>query len=113
MLSFCGMVRLTVVLVASPPGSGHLLKALQSLLVPTRLEPGCLTCNAWSDPDSTVTYFEEWATEQDVRRRVRSDRFKSLLAVMEASAEPPDVRFDFSTSTRGLEYIEELCQGDP
>jgi quinol monooxygenase YgiN len=105
------MVRLTVVLVASPQGSRYLLEALRSLMVPTRLEQGCLAAHAWSDADSTVTYFEEWATEHDVQRRVKSDRFTSLLAVMEAAEEPPDVRFDFSTSTRGLEYIEEIRQG--
>ena len=105
------MVRLTVVLVASPQGVGHLMQALRSLMVPTRLEHGCVACNVWSDPDSTVNYFEEWATERDAQRRVRSERFTSLLAIMEASEEPPAVRFDFSTMTRGLDYVEEIRQG--
>ena len=52
----------------------------------------------WSDPDSTVHYFEEWETEADVRRRVRSERFTSLLAVLETAQEPPEEAFAW---TRG------------
>jgi hypothetical protein len=57
-----------------------------------------------------VHYYEEWATEADLRRRVRSERFTSLLAVIEASQEPPEIRFDFLESTRGLDYVSEVRQ---
>ena len=50
---------------------------------------------------------EDWATEADVRRRLLSDRFTSILSVVE-SAVDADVRFDFVSSTRGLEYIVEV-----
>jgi hypothetical protein len=76
----------------------------------TLLEPGCLGCSAWADPDSTVHYVEEWATERDVRRRVRSERFTSLLAVLEAANAPPHVQFDFVETTRGLDYVAEIRQ---
>ena len=106
------MVRLTVTLVTSPTGAGLLLDAFRSLMVPTRLEPGCLGCLVWeeTDDDTTLHYAEEWATEADMRRRVRSDRFTSLLAVMEAAVAPPQVQFDFVTTTRGLDYVEEVRQ---
>ena len=87
-----------------------LLEALRFLAVSARLEPGCLGCSAWVDPDSTVRYVEEWATEADMRRRVRSDGFTSLLAVVEAAQEP-QVQFDFVTKTRGLDYVDEV-RGD-
>ena len=104
------MVRLTVTLVASQPGAGPMLDALRSLLVSTRLARGCLGCQAWreADDETTLHYAEEWATESDVRRRVLSNRFTSLLAVMEAAIEPPRIRFDFITMTRGLDYVEEV-----
>jgi hypothetical protein len=60
------------------------------------------------NPDLSVHYTEAWETEACVRERVASDAFTRLLAVMEASEEPPQVRFDFVTSTRGLDYIEEI-----
>lgn len=104
------MVRLTVVLTASRRRTHNLVEAFRSLMLRTRLEQGCLDCNVWSDPDSTVHYFEEWATEADIRRRVRSQLFTSLLSVVEGAQEPPHVRFDFLTATRGLDYIAEIRQ---
>ena len=45
--------------------------------------------------------------EVDVRRRVRSDRFTSLLAVVECAQEP-QVKFDFVATSRGLDYVAEV-----
>ena len=106
------MVRLKVVLAASPGNTSRILEALRFLMIGTRLEEGCLGCSAWTDQDSTVQYVEEWATEEDVRKRVRAEAFTSLLAVMEAAREPPHVQFDFVAATRGLDYIAEI-RGHP
>jgi hypothetical protein len=105
------MVRLNVALgAASARGAQDLLEAFRFLAMGARLEPGCLGCSAWLEPDSTVRYTEEWATEPDMRRRVRSDRFTSVLAVLE-SARDAQVQVDFVTKSRGLEYIAEV-RGD-
>ena len=102
------MVRLHVALRASAHGAHDLLEAFRFLMVGTRLESGCLGCWAWTDPDGTVHYVEEWATDEDMRRRVHSSRFTSLLAVLESAHEPPRVQFDFVTATRGLDYVAEV-----
>jgi quinol monooxygenase YgiN len=102
------MVRLTVALASSPRGIDDLLVALQFIRTGARFEEGCLACDAWADADAVVHYMEEWATEADMRRRVQSDRFTSLLAVMESSKDPPEVKFDFVTTTRGLDYVAEI-----
>ena len=105
------MVRLTVALnAASARSAQSLLDALRFLVLSTRLEPECLGCSAWSDPDLTVRYVEEWSTEADMRRRVRSEPFTSLLAVVE-SVQEPVVQFDFVTTTRGLDYVAEVRDG--
>jgi quinol monooxygenase YgiN len=102
------MVRLHVALRASARSAQDLLEAFRFLIVSTRLEPGCLGCWAWADPDGTVHHVEEWATDADIARRVRSSRFTSLLAVLESAHEPPRVQFDFVAMTRGLDYVEEV-----
>jgi quinol monooxygenase YgiN len=106
------MVRLTVALGAS---SGQrvqdLVEALRFLMSGTRLESGCRGCSVWVDPDSTVHYVEEWDTEADMRQRVRSPRFTTLLGVIESAHEPPRVQFDFVTTTRGLDYVAQV-RGD-
>jgi len=103
------MVRLTVAMrAASPRDAIELLETLRFLTATTRLEHGCQECTAWTDREFIVHYSEGWAAEADVRRRVRSPNFTSLLAVMECATEPPVVQFDFVTKTRGLDYVEEV-----
>jgi quinol monooxygenase YgiN len=61
---------------------------------------------------SLVRYEEEWATEEAMRLHVRSERFTRFLEVLESSPEPPEVKFDFVTETRGLDYVEEVRRRD-
>jgi hypothetical protein len=99
------MVRLRIRLTAaSARDQSELLEGLQFQVPRTRLESGCV---GWSGSDPTVHYLEDWATEEDLRRRVLSDRFTSLLGVVEASTQA-DVRFEFVTETRGLDYLVEV-----
>jgi quinol monooxygenase YgiN len=101
------MVRLTIALTATSTRSAQELRdALRFLALGTRLESGCLSCSAWASPDF-VHYVEEWMTEADMRRRVRSESFVSLLGILDAAKEPR-VQFDFVTSTRGLDYVAEV-----
>jgi hypothetical protein len=103
------MVRLTIELrTASPREAIDLLETLRCMTAATRLDRGCQECAAWTDREFTVHYSERWAAEADVRRRVRSSGFSSLLTLMECGAAPPEVKFDFVTKTRGLDYVEEI-----
>ena len=87
---------------------------MRFLASPTRLEPGCLGCRVWTEDsdESTVRYVEEWATEEAMRQRVRSERFTRLLEVLESAREAPSVQFDFVMETRGLDYVEEVRNSD-
>ena len=95
----------------SAPAAEGLLEACRFLSASTRQDPGCVDCSAWLEPDSIVRYTELWATEPDMRRRVRSESFTTLLGIVE-SARHAAVQFDFVTSTRGLDYVEEV-RGQP
>jgi quinol monooxygenase YgiN len=103
------MVRLNVVL---RPGSfkdvDQLLDALRFVISGTRLEPGCLGCSAWSDPDMTVHYVESWSSEAEMRQHVLSPLFTSLLAIVESLRSAPHVQFDFVSASRGLDYVAEV-----
>jgi quinol monooxygenase YgiN len=104
------VVRLAVALAAPASGTNQVVHALRLLASPTRIEPGCLGCRVWTeDPEqSIVRYEEEWATEDAMRRRVRSERFTRLLEVLESASAPPFVQFDFVTKRRGLDYVAEV-----
>lgn len=102
------MVRLSISLGASSSRNGQdLLDALRFLVPSTRLEPGCIGCSAWIEPDSTVHYVEEWTTEAAMKLRVTSSAFTPLLAIIEAASDPR-VQFDFVAVTRGLDYVEQI-----
>ena len=102
------MVRLSMSLsAASTRAAADLLEGLEYLLRRTRLEMGCAGCNAWVDGDGVVHYVEDWKEEADMRRRVLSQSFTSVLTVAEA-AQQFDVQFQFVTATRGLDYVNEV-----
>jgi quinol monooxygenase YgiN len=108
------MVRLAVALAATGYVTSHVVHALRLLASPTRVEPGCLGCRVWTEEaeESTVRYVEEWATEEAMRRRVRSAPFTQLLEVLESAVAPPCVQFDFVAETRGLDYVAEVRNGE-
>jgi quinol monooxygenase YgiN len=102
------MVRLAVSLDASSVRAAQdLLDAFRFLIPATRLEPGCMGCSVWKEPNATVHYNEEWTTEAAMRERVQSHAFTLLLAILE-SAQHPRVQFHFITATRGLDYLAEV-----
>jgi quinol monooxygenase YgiN len=108
------MVRLTITFPAGTARRAQgLLDALRYLMASARFEPGCQTCSAWAEQDATVHYVEQWDTEAELRRRVTSPAFTSLLNLMESAEEAPRVQFDFVTRTRGLDYVAEVRHDRP
>ena len=102
------MVRLTIAFQASSGRvAQELFDALRFLEPVTRLQPGCLQCCDWIDADLMLHHIEDWDTEADMRRRIRSEEFRSLLEMVEAAREPR-VQFDFVATTRGLDYVAEV-----
>src|SRR5687767_2638790 len=69
------MIHATVTLVASAGRREGILRALRSLLGPTRVEPGCLGCSLREDVElpGRFTLEEQWATGADFTRRLRSE----------------------------------------
>ena len=105
-----GMVRLLLTVKARTPRTAtDVTDALRFLALRTRYEPGCLECSVFGTADA-IRYVEEWASEAEMRQRVRSDKFTTLLSVVEA-ADEPQLRFEFIGGVRGLDYVEEVRLG--
>ena len=111
------MVRLTVNLHAPAPHALGIMDALRMLMRATRLEPGCVDCQAWTTEDEDdpgrmeVHYEERWSTEPSIERRVRSEAFTKVLELLEGAVAPPHVEFDFVSRHQGLEYVEAVRRG--
>ena len=81
------VIRLTLSITAARGESWRLIDALRSLMLPTRRERGCLSCQLLLSSESSdpmrISYVEDWSSEEALREQVRSDRFSRLLELME------------------------------
>jgi quinol monooxygenase YgiN len=84
--------------------------ALHSVAAETRAMHGCGGCSVATDMSNrgTVSYTEEWLTEDDLRLRLQSDSFSRLAALIEDGAELPRIQFHLAHETRGLDFVEEV-----
>jgi quinol monooxygenase YgiN len=93
------------------PGEARsITAALQGAMILTRNEPGCLGCSMTTDMGAKVVinYTEDWATEADLQRQLRSEGFCVLAELLERANEPPVIEFALSGSVRGLDYAQEV-----
>jgi quinol monooxygenase YgiN len=100
--------------IAAPPGRREeMIKVFWLLLGPVRVEPGCLGCRLYQEAgnEDVLLYVEEWETPEQLERHMRSGRYERLLALMEASAQPPVLRYQTVCATQGLEYLEAVRLG--
>ena len=86
---------------------------MATLLGPVRVEPGCVSCELYQEANDgdEILYVEEWETREQLERHMRSPRYERLLAIMEASAHAPVLRYFTVSDVRGLEYLEEIRLG--
>jgi len=86
-------------------------EALHTLITSTRSEPGCVACSVSADvaEKGRIRYTEEWQSEDALQRQFQTDRFRSLVALVESATEPPVVEFLLPGGSRGLEYVEDVC----
>jgi quinol monooxygenase YgiN len=84
--------------------------ALHRVMAAARAQFGCVGCSVTTHVGRQVgvEYTEEWASEDDLRRELRSERFTSLAALMESATESPYVEFSLTTGRRGLDYVAEV-----
>jgi quinol monooxygenase YgiN len=94
----------------APIAQAHrITMALHSMVGETRALRGCVGClvSTRIRQRGIVRYVEEWQTEEDLRRRVRSSGFTDLATLMELAPKPPRVEFALPGGIRGLDFVEE------
>ena len=97
-----------MVTIVSPPGQHQgFAQALRSVVGPTRVEPGCLSCHLYEDLEiaGSFTLVEDWASPAHFERRLRSEAYRQLLLLMELSPEAPVIQFHSVSSTAGMDAI--------
>jgi quinol monooxygenase YgiN len=104
-------IRMTLRLAPSTARRAEILTALRSLTGPIAVQRGCQGCRVFQElpEENALTFVEEWASDEDFERHVRSREHRSLLAIMEA-CEGPELRFDHISGVEGLELLERLSR---
>ena len=85
------------------------LTILGSIIEQTKLEEGCITCRLYQDAqeEGALMLQQLWSSEEDLHRHLRSDRFHTVLLVVEMAVEPPEIRFESIATSAGVEVIQQ------
>lgn len=103
-------IRMSVRWCVPAAEAGSIATALQSLMLRTRREPGCAGCSVSTelgDP-AVIDYRESWTDEASLRRQIRSDRFSTLVELMERATAHPAIEFSLREGVRGLDYARDV-----
>jgi quinol monooxygenase YgiN len=78
-----------------------------------RLEPGCMDCQVYAEAANpqSLLYLEQWSTQQEMDVEIRSQRFGTLLSIMETAPAAPTLEIWTVSEQRGLEYVEAIRLG--
>lgn len=100
---------IVILRVAVPPERwDETIRTVRSFLGPTRVQPGCISCRFYQDTEelNVLTLVEEWESQEDLDRHIRSDEYRKILAVMDLADEPPQIRFHTVSDTGGIGVIK-------
>ena len=82
------------------------------LVGPTRVEAGCVRCRLYEDIEdrSGFLFVTAWTTRADLDRHLRSETYRTSLALIELSEGPPEIHFDTVQRREGMRLITEARQ---
>ena len=102
------MITFTLRIVAPPEKRDDILTAVRSLLGPTQVGSGCISCRFYQEIDNAnaLVLAQEWASKADLDRHIRSEEYRNILALMDISSEAPEIAFSTIAGTVGIEVIE-------
>jgi quinol monooxygenase YgiN len=101
------MVIFRVRIHLDPRHRTRVLQSLVRILGPTRVLPGCVSCQLCSDveEENALVFFEEWQTQEELEARLREDSLRVVLAALDYAIDPPEIRFVTTSETKGIEFI--------
>ena len=82
--------------------------ALESLVGPIQVQPGCLGCEVMKSWRTTtgLSMIARWETQRDLIQHLQSEIYKRLLLLMELSSLPPVLEFFNVVEIGGLDLVE-------
>jgi quinol monooxygenase YgiN len=104
------MIIGTIRILPAPDRRADVLEILRSVQGPVRAQPGCAACDVFDEqgPESAIVFIERWDSDATLEEHLRSETYRRILAAIELSSHPPDVRFEHVSAAEGMELIERL-----
>ena len=96
---------------AVPDKKAEVFNILNSLIGPTEVQPGCMSCKFYGNAgfDNGILLLQEWESQQQLERHINSTEFQKILTAMDLSNEPPGFAFHTVSKTTGLALVEKIC----
>ena len=88
--------------------SNEVLAILRPVVDLCEVDCACISCRIYRDllDTSAVLLMQEWNTEEDLERHLRSNEYRNLLMALELALKRPEIRFDRIARSTGIETIE-------
>ncbi len=102
------MIVGTLRILPAPHRRAEILKVFRTVQGPVLAQPGCVACHIYEEqgPEQAVVLVERWNSQAELEAHLRSEAYRRILAAIELSGGPPEVRFDYVSATEGMELIE-------
>ena len=102
------MIVGTLRIVPAPHRRAEVLEIFLAIQEPVLAQPGCAACHVYEEqgPDQAVVLVERWASQAALETHLRSEDYRRILGAIELSGSPPEVRFDYVSSSNGIALIE-------
>ena len=108
------MTLVTLRMTVRPEKRNDVIEAMRGMLEPTRVERGCLSYRLYEEVGNgnALILVEEWETQEDLERHLRTDNQRRLLELMDLSSEQPELRFNTVSHTAEMGLIETVLRTD-
>jgi quinol monooxygenase YgiN len=104
------MIITTIRMTVPQEKRQEMLQTVSTLTRTVRKELGCRTCDFYIDTENADAFLlmEEWETQEDFDRHVRTPAFSALLGALTLLNERPDVRINSVVDRAGMEKIKSV-----
>ncbi len=101
------MVISTLRILTAPQARAEVVRTLTAQLGATRGQPGCHQCDLYQDVEESgvLTLIEQWESPAELRRRLRSEEYRAVLAAIARSPAHPEIHVDTVLRRGGLEVV--------
>jgi quinol monooxygenase YgiN len=99
-------------MIVRPEKRNDLLETMRGMLEPVRVEMGCLSYCLYEDVEdrNTIVLVEEWETQNDLERHIRTDNQRRILTLMDLLSEQPELQYNTVSRTNGMDFINDVLR---